>query len=234
MSARAQTIMIWWGLIMMFIYGFTMWLGFDMVPPPTPKLSAEEVAAFYATDNLAKRLGAMIGSWTGAFMVPIYTVAAIQIGRFEDKLQAWSKLCLISGGLMAIFLMLPPLFWGIAAYSPGRPAEVTMLMHEIAMMTLVTTDQVYIFAMVAIGYVSLAAKHHDALSPFPRWMGYFTLFAAIAFEVGALAFIPKSGPFSWNGAVVFWMPFCVFGVWVVAICFTMLGAIKRQAAADAS
>ena len=231
MTERAQVIMIWWGLIMMFIYGFTLWLGFDMVPPPTPKLGAEEVAAFYANDNLSKRMAAMICSWTSAFMVPIYTVASIQIARFEDNLQAWSKLCLISGGMMALFLMLPPLFWGVAAYSPDRPAEITKLMHELGMMTLVTTDQVYIFAMVAIGYVSLSRREHDTLSAFPRWLGYFTLFAAVAFEVGALAFIPKSGPFSWNGVMVFWMPFWVFGLWVTVFSFFMLKAIKRQAAA---
>jgi hypothetical protein len=49
MSERVQRILVWWGLIMMFIYGFTLWLGFDMVGPPSPKLTPDQVAAFYTS-----------------------------------------------------------------------------------------------------------------------------------------------------------------------------------------
>jgi hypothetical protein len=103
-------------------------------------------------------------------------------------------------------------------------------MHEIGMLTLVTTDQFYIFQMVAIVYISLTQKI-DPDSPFPRWMGYFTAWAAFMFELGAIAFIPKTGPFSWNGFFVFWCPFVIFGTWVLAMSISMLRAIKRQQAA---
>jgi hypothetical protein len=233
MSERGQVILLWWGLIMMYIFGFTLWLGFDMVGPPSPKLTPDQVAAFYATDNLAKRLAAMITSWCSAFAVPIQIVAAIQVARLEklkgSNMPVWGIATFAAGILMSIFLVLPPLFWGVAAYTPGRPAEVTTLMHELGMLTLTTTDQFYIFGMVAITYVSLAISSHDKLSPYPRWMGYFTIWAAIAFEVGAFAFIPKSGPFSWNGVVVFWMPFVVYGLWITVLCVMLLKAIKLQA-----
>jgi len=235
MSERGQAILVWWGLIMMYIYGFTLWLGFDMVGPPTPMLTDEEVRAFYLEDNLAKRLAAMITSWVSAFAVPIQVVAAIQVARLEKQsgshTPVWGFTTFASGILMTIFLVLPPLFWGVAAYTAGRPSEVTTLMHELGMLTLTTTDQFYIFGMVAIAYVSLCIKNHDALSPFPRWMGYFTLWAALAFEVGAFAFIPKSGPFAWSGIVVFWMPFVVYGAWITVLCVMLLKVVKRQAAA---
>jgi hypothetical protein len=235
-TERGQAILIWWGLIMMYVFGFTMWLGFDMVGPPSPKLTPDQVAAFYQDHNLAKRLAAMITSWCSAFAVPIQTVAAIQVARLEklhgSSFPVWGIVTFASGILMSLFLVLPPLFWGVAAYTADRPAEVTTLMHELGMLTLTTTDQFYIFGMVGMTYVSLAIANHDKLSPFPRWMGFFTIWAAIAFEVGAFAFLPKSGPFSWNGVIVFWMPFVVYGTWITVLCVMLLKALKLQAAAS--
>jgi len=230
MSERGQTIMIWWALMFMFIFGFALWLLLDMVPPPPATLGAREVADFYVAHGFQIRLGAMITSWTSAFMVPFSTVAAVQLARLEKGTPVWSILAFAGGILMSIFLVLPPLFWGIAAFSPARAPDVTALMHEIGTLTLVTTDQFFIFQMVAIGYVSLT-QTVDPRSPFPRWVGYFTLWAALMFEVGAIAFMPKSGPFAWNGLFVFWFPFVIFGIWVTIMSVCMLQAIKRQAAA---
>lgn len=227
MTQRAQTIMIWWGLIFMYIYGFALWGLLKMMPPPPASLGADAVAAFYATNGFQIRLGAMIASWTSAFMVPFSVVVSVQLLRLEKGVPVWSILQFAGGILMSIFLVLPPLFWGVAAFTPTRAPEVTALMHELGTLTLTTTDQFYIFQMVAIVYVSLTQKS-DPNSPFPRWMGYFTAWAALMFEVGAIAFLPKSGPFSWNGLFVYWCPLIIFGTWVTVMSIAMLMAIKRQ------
>jgi magnesium-transporting ATPase (P-type) len=227
MSERGQAIMIWWALIFMSIFGFALWGLLQMMPPPPATLTAAEVAAFYTEHNTQIRLGAVVASWTSAFMVPFSTVVAIQMARLEKGAPVWSVLAFAGGILMSIFLVLPPIFWGIAAYTPTRPPEVTALMHEIGTLTLVTTDQFYIFQMIALTCVSLTQKV-DANSPFPRWLGFFTLWAALAFEVGAIAFVPKTGPFAWNGALVYWMPLSVFGLWVTTVSISMLRALKRQ------
>ena len=233
MTERAQTIMIWWALIFMTIFGFAWWGLLDMMPPPPATWTPNEVAAFYVEHGFKIKLGALIASWTSAFMVPFSVVVAVQMARLEKGTPVWSILQFAGGILMSIFLVLPPIFWGIAAYSPERAPEVTALMHEIAMLTLVTTDQFYIFQMVAMAYVSLT-QTADAHSPFPRWIGFFTIWSALIFEVGAIAFIPKTGPFSWNGLFVFWFPLVIFGAWVTTISVSMLQALKRQQAVSTS
>ena len=229
MTERAQTIMIWWALIFMTIFGFAWWGLLDMMPPPPATWTPNEVAAFYVEHGFKIQLGALIASWTSAFMVPFSVVVAVQMARLEKGTPVWSILQFAGGILMSIFLVLPPIFWGIAAYSPERAPQVTALIHEIAMLTLVTTDQFYIFQMVAMAYVSLT-QTADAQSPFPRWIGFFTIWSALIFEVGAIAFIPKTGPFSWNGLFVFWFPLVIFGAWVMTISVSMLQALKRQQA----
>lgn len=227
-SGHGQVVMIWWGLSFTAIYAVCIIFLLRMVPPPDPALPAEDIARFYIENRESILLGATICSWTSAFMVPIASVLAIQLARLQEGVRSWAILCFAGGILMSMFLVFPPIMWGTAAFTATRAPEATALLHELALLTLVTTDQYFIFQMVPLAYVSLAIRRHDRLSAAPRWLGYATLWIALAFEAGALAFLTKSGPFSWKGGYVFWVPLVAFGVWIAMISFAMLRAIHHQ------
>jgi hypothetical protein len=227
MSARTQRILVWWSIAFMVIYGLVLWLLLHMVPPPPATLPAAQIANFYARHHTEIRVGAVIASYTSAFMVPISVVISVQLSRLEKGRPIWSILCCAGGVLMSIFLVLPPLFWGVAAFTPSRAPQVTSLMHELGMLTLVTTDQYYIFMWVAIAVLCFR-KTSVAHSPFPRWMGYFTIWSALMFEAGAIAFLTRTGPFAWNGLLVFWSPLTIFCAWLVVMCTLLLKAIRKQ------
>jgi hypothetical protein len=231
MSERAQIYTIWSALVLMGIMGVIWVFLLQMIPPPSPALSAEETAAFYLANSSEILWGATIASWVSAFMVPFGTVLAIQLARLEEGVPAWSILAFAGGILMSMFLVFPPLLWGVAAFSADRAPELTMLVNEMANLTLVTTDQFFIFQMFPAAFVILTSKKQDALSAFPRWSGYFILWVGVAFEVGALGFLFKTGPFAWDGLLVFWMPFALFFLWVPVVSYLMLTALKRQIAA---
>lgn len=237
MSGRAQKILIWWGLIFMYIYGICLWGLLDMMPPPPATLSVDDVAAFYRDNSLGIRVGALITSYISAFMVPIAVVISAQMYRLEkangDGLPIWSVLQFAGGILMSMFLVFPPIVWGTAAFTAERMPEVTAALHELGTLTLVTTDQYFIFQMIPIAIISLTRGDQPG-SPFPRWLGYFTIWAAVMFEAGAIAFVPKSGPFSWNGLFVYWFPLTIFGSWVSVISFMMLRSIREQQRTAAS
>jgi hypothetical protein len=226
-NGRSQIVMVWWGLIFMIIYGLVLWLLLHMVPLPRATMSVDEIAAFYRKHDTTIKWGAVIESFTSAFMLPLSVVIAVQLARTEKGRPVWAILSCCSGVMMSIFLVLPPLFWGVAAYSSNRAPEVTALMHELGNLTLVTTDQFYIFMWVAITVICLRPTT-VANSPFPRWMGYFTAWSALMFEAGAFAFLPRTGPFAWNGLLVFWSPFTIFGIWIIVMSVLLLQAIKRQ------
>ena len=135
--------------------------------------------------------------------------------------------------MMTMFLVIPPLIWGTAAFSPDRPEELTLALHEFGNLMLTTTDQYFIFNMVPIAWLALSRRDHP-VNPFPRWYGYFVIWVALMFEVGAFAFLPRTGPFAWNGLLVFWFPFCLFGLWMTVTLVIMLKAITRQESAEAA
>lgn len=228
-SPRAQRFMLWWGYLLMLIFGLSYAFLIKLVPLNPATDTAAQVAAFYRENTTSIRIGAVICSWVAAFAVPIYAVLAAQCSRLEKGVPIWSLLQFGGGVMMTIFLVLPPLLWGVAAFSPDRPAEITLVIHEIANLTLATTDQYFIFNMVPIAYLALSRRDHP-LNPFPRWYGYFVIWAAFMFEMGAFAFIPRTGPFAWNGLFVYWFPFVIFGTWMTVTLIVLLKAIKQQEA----
>jgi hypothetical protein len=48
------------------------------------------------------------------------------------------------------------------------------------------------------------------------------------FEPGALAFVTKTGPFAWNGLFTFWLPFSIFGIWLIIVYPRLFKAIRMQ------
>lgn len=230
LTERAQVILIWWAWIFMIIFGVSLWTMMGMVPPASPQLPALEIAQYYKENAAQIRLGAMITSWTSAFMVPLAVVISAQMLRLEKGIPVWSMCQLVGGVTMSMFLVFPPIIWGIAAFNPDRAPEITQTLHEMGSLVLVTTDQYYMFQLFAIIYFSWVHPQ-DALSPFPRWFGWLTLWAGIFYEVGPIGFMFKHGPFAWDGLFVFWFPFVIFGTWITIASALLLRAIKRQRAA---
>jgi hypothetical protein len=230
LSIQSQRVILWWGVAFMVIFGLSWYFLLGMVPPPAPTLPAAEVAAYYTAHASNILVGAVICSWVSACMVPFGLVIAFQLARIEQGKPVWAVLSLCSGCLMSMFLVFPPMIWGVIAFEPTRPAEITSALNQLANLTLVTTDQFYIFQMIAVWVVAMKAKA-DPLSAFPRWLGWMNLWIAIIFEVGAPSFLFKTGPWAWNGLIVFWMPFTFYFLWQIVMYISMFGALKRQEAA---
>lgn len=231
MSNRAQRILIWWAVAFMAIYVLALAFLFDMVPPPRATMSAQQIADWYAHRHTRIRLGAAIASWTSAFVLPLTVVVAVQLARLEGGRRVWSIVAGASGVMTSIFLVLPPLFWGVAAFTPSRDPQATAMMHELGMLTFVAVVPYFLFMWVAVAVFCFRTPTLPH-SPFPRWFGYFTAWVTLMFEAGPIAFLTRTGPFAWNGVLVFWVPFSLIVAWVCAMVYLLLAAIKRQADAE--
>lgn len=227
LSERSQIALVWTAVILSVFFGVALGFLLRMIPPPAATQTAEQIKTWYINRQTQIKLGATIASWTSAFLVPLWAVVAMQISRQEKGRPIWTAIALVSGAMMSIFLVLPPLFFGVAAFTPQRAPEITAIMHELGVLTLVTTDQYFIFAWVAVVVVCFlpqTAPH----SPFPRWFGYFSIWLAVMGEAGAIAFNLRTGPFAWNGLLAFWIPFGAFAPWLLALVVLLLRALKLQ------
>lgn len=229
MSFRSQKVMIYWAASFGAVYCLALVFLLRMLPPPNAHQSAISVANWYAQRHTQIRIGAVIASYTGAFLLPFFIVVAEQVRRVEGPGRAWQWATLLGGGLMSIFTVLPPIFWGVAAFTTRHVPEVTQLMHQLGMLSFVTTDQYFIFAWVAVAVMCFLPEP-VARSPFRRWFGYLTIWAALLLEAGAIAFLAHSGPLAWNGLLALYVPLAAFGVWAGVLGYLMLTSIRRQQA----
>lgn len=232
MSLRTQKVFVWSTIVLTTIYGLDLLLLMHMLPPPSPQWSSTEIARFYVEHSTEIKIGATIAGWTSGCAVPLAVVIAAQMYRHErsggrDTAPVWTMLGFAGGVLMTVFFVLPPVCFGAAAFTPGRSADVTAIMHELGVLSLITTDQYFIFLWVAIAVMCLtpSAVVH---SPFPRWFGYVNIWTGLMLEAGAVAFLTRSGPFAWNGLLPFWIAFAAFLLWLVIIAVLLIKAINAQ------
>jgi hypothetical protein len=63
-----------------------------------------------------------------------------------------------------------------------------------------------------LGFAILSGSNTGVM--FPRWIGYFSLWAGALELFSMLSVFWYSGPFSYNGLVTFWVPGLSFFIWV--------------------
>ena len=226
-NAKSQRALIWTFVALSQVYTWSYVYLVGFWPPPSPALDATQVLQMYAQHNMQFRVGVVLMMLSGAFFLPLIIVISAQMARCEKGYPLWSKLQLTTGTLGTWLFAFPPFLWGVAAFSVERDPALTLLMHEFSWLCFVTPPSYFAMQMIPIGIVSFS-KDNDVNSPFPRWLGYLTFWMALTGSFGVAAILFKSGPFAWNGLFPFYLPIAVYSVWLVSICITLFGAIKRQ------
>lgn len=95
------------------------------------------------------------------------------------------------------------------------------------MLTFVAVVPYFVFMWVAVAVFCFRTPTLPH-SPFPRWFGWFTAWVTLMFEAGPLAFLTRTGPFAWDGLLVFWAPFSLVVGWMSAMVYLLLRAIRHQ------
>ena len=234
-SAGTQRMLIWLTLGMAGVYFFSLIFLMQIFPPPAPSLSAGQVAQIYAHSNLRFRAGVAVAIICGGFYLPWSMAIAVQMDRIEKRTSIWTMLQALTSAAGTWIFALPPLLWGAAAFNAHRSPEITTLMHELAFIVFYCASSFFPFQLIAVGVVSLSKKNQDPHTAFPRWLGWLSVWTAGVASEGFVGVIFNSGPFSWNGVFVFYLPVAVFTIWMIAMATMMLRAIglqEKHAAAD--
>jgi hypothetical protein len=233
-SIPTQRFLVWLGIVLATLFAVAyMWLiGF--FPPPPANLSAEAVQQLYTAHNIRLRIGTILGLIAGGFLIPITLVISVQMARLEKGVPIWAILQLITGAVGTAFIWLPLVIWATAAFSADRAPELTLILHELGWLMFITPLSLFPLQLLGIIVVAFNKDEDDGVSAFPRWLGYLTAWQLVQSFGGPIAILFKEGIFSWGGLLPFWLPFALFGVWLTAIFWTILRALRHQQAAGAA
>jgi hypothetical protein len=104
------------------------------------------------------------------------------------------------------------------------------MLHDAAWLQFLGALAPFLFMLASI---AIAAFVDDSDKPvFPRWLGWFNLFAILAFLPDQMIFFFKIGPFAWNGIFGWWIPLFDFFGWILVMFFVLRKAVKEELLKD--
>lgn len=215
----------WSGMIgvILFFCGFVF---SHFVPPPSPSLTQEQVVLHYQTYANEIRGAMVIFIISGMFVVPMFGLISAQIKRMEGVSPALCYAQLCAGATNAMFFFIPGLMFVVTAYRPERNPELTFLLNDMSWIFAVLPWPPAFIQNIVFAAAILTDKSAQPI--FPRWLAYLNIWVSLAYIPSGLLPFFKSGPFAWNGILVFWLAGSVFIIWFVAMTAMLLKAIKRQ------
>ena len=227
MTPRGQIVLIYATIVGNVIFGLSAIFVMRIWPPWSPELGDVAVAEFYREHGESLRVGAVILITVSGYNIPMAAVITDQMLRLGPKVRMWAIFQAMGGALMAIWLAIPAMFYGVTAFTPQRDAPLTGMMHELSHLSFWTSIQFYVLQGIAFSYVCLS---HKVDSPyFPRWLGYLTLWGCVVTEFGVFGLLTKIGPYAWDGFYIFWFPAFAFLMgWYAPICYVFIKNLRAE------
>ena len=228
MNTRGKTICAVIG-VMCPVLMFAGLISAGFFPPLPPSWSADQVAAFYSSHATQIRIGMVLNQFAGALMVVFASVVFVQMRRIQSEVSpVLSCVQLGSGIFTAVPFLVPTMVWLTASYRPERDPQLTWLLNDFGWIFFMGVFASTVVENVALGLAILSDRNPRPI--FPRWLGYFNLWLSVLLFPAVLLSFFTTGPFAWNGALVFWVPATVFGSWFPVMLLYVLRDIRRQAA----
>lgn len=231
MSRRSQLICAWAAAISVPVVGIAFCLIAGYAPPRAANDTAQQIADFYRDNTDRIRLGLLITFLAWGGYGAMTAVISAQMLRIEGRRPVLSMLQLASGVAGWVFLMVPTLVLVVATFRPERSPEATQTLHDLGW--ILAFMPFTPFCVQALAIAGAIFGDQSSTPVFPRWLGYFNLWAALLFLPGGLLAFFKTGPFSYQGLFVFWIPLIVFGVWILVLAWAARRAVLEEARADA-
>jgi hypothetical protein len=229
MNARYQLWSVWAGPLFALLFFIALWPFADMIPPPSPTLSGEELVSKFESNINLFRAAIPIGIIAAALSLPWAAVVSVQIAHIErGKPPILTFISLAGGVVNAVAFSLSFVFMAPAAYRLGRNPELVQMFIDFTWLEIVLWYPAFSLQCVVIALAGFMDKSEEPI--FPRWVCFFMLWVALLVAPGSLAIFFFTGPFAWNGLFAFWLPAGVFGVYFMTLVPMLIKAIKRQAA----
>jgi hypothetical protein len=196
------------------------------LPALAPTLTPSQLAEVYRSNQTGILFGGLLIVVASGFCGPFIAAIFLQLRRMEGARPLGAYAQLASGIANIQFFIFPGLLFVVVAYRPDRPVDSLSALNDLAWIVTLLPWTVGAMQCLCIGWSILA--NGNATTPYPRWLGYFNIWIAIG--MGSSSVVPffKFGPFAWNGAVGFWIPAAVFGLWELIMGIMTLHAVNHD------
>ncbi|MET0545593.1 MAG: hypothetical protein ABWZ40_04710, partial [Caulobacterales bacterium] len=225
---KSIVICAWSGFaaIILFIIGGVLLGG--MLPPLFRAYDAPSEFVRKVSEHLFEiRVGSIFLMCSFALFGP-FGAGIAALTRRAETMPVFSFIQLVFTACGTMIALLVAFAWALMAFRPDEyhPAMVQFLGDFAYFLAVFSVPCFGGWCVVIAVPILLAAKGKE---PFPRWVAYLNLWAAVLFVPGQMVLFFKHGPFSWHGILALWLPFVAFFLWILIMSFAMLQAVKLAA-----
>jgi hypothetical protein len=193
---------------------FWGWFGHNL-PPASPGLSAQALAAHFTLHHNAILFGNSMAALIGVLWIPWTAQLTVVMWRIEGSSPVLTIIQVIGGVLTAWVVMFCPAIWAAAAFRTDVDPNAIRTLNDLGFILFNITYAVTSVQAIAAGLVGLADK--NPLPVFPRWVCCWAIFTGLSFvPLTAMPFF-KTGPLAWNGAISFWSLFGIYFFWTASM-----------------
>lgn len=199
----------------------------QMTPPPSPMVGAEEIAAHFRQNASGILAGSFLVNVAVALSIALVAGVSAQIRRMAFRsAQVLSYVQLATGTAASLLLMLPAIILSTAAFRADRPAELVLMLHDLA--TFATFLPFSVATMEAWIIAAAIFCDRGARPAFPRWLAYFNIAAGLSYVPMGLVAMFKTGIFASNGTLGWWVPTMIVGPWYLLMGVFLIRAGRAQ------
>jgi hypothetical protein len=199
--------------------------------PPSAADSALKVVSDYRAHTTGIRLATVVFILSSIFYTTWSMSVAQMVRRRERRWPVLFNTMLVAIACEVVVVMLIGFFFAAAAWRPGETSpQVTQAFNDLGWLGVLFTG-----APFGLFQLCLAATTFLDDNPvYPRWSAYFNLFTSFFMFEACLLLFFKTGPFSQNGLMVFYVPMIVFFAWIVVFSVLTVRAINAESAVGAA
>ncbi len=216
-----------WSGIAWVIMAAGAFLGSGLVPPQSPSMSPGDFADFVGDHRyqiLVGMLALLVGGYT--FLMTWSMTLAYQIKKYANPSTLAFSVLFAVGFSGALIGMLCGVLGSAMAYRADalEPAT-TQLLYDIILFLFLIPWPPFLLWQFITGFAILSSSNTEVV--FPRWTGYFSMWAGALEMFSALCVFFYSGPFSYSGLVTFWVPGGSFFIWVIVMAIVQIKGRSR-------
>lgn len=217
---------VWSGVIFVVLLSLALILLAQFFPPPSPAMNAGEVVSMFADSLTGIRVAMILVMISAGFYMVSMIVVAHYVGVIEQGVGVLTLIVALAGAVNFVAFSLPSLWWLTAAFRLESIPEMMQLLTDMGWLTFLGWASPTMFLMFAVAVAAFVDTRKTPL--FPRWFGYFNIWALTMFLPGQLIFFFKEGVFAWDGLVGFWLPAVDFFLQFLLTLYFVWKAIQRE------
>lgn len=226
MNRTAQRLGAWGGIVSIVVLAIGFWWIAGFLPPPRPSLDPAQVADYFDRNRQRIRVGMLISMWGSTLLMPWAAAVHLQLKRVEGRFPVLANTQYGMGVLLVAEFVFLILFWQTTAFRSDRDPKIVQAFNDLAWIPFVALTSTIVFQALMMSLVMLLDRSAEPL--FPRWAGYFNLWATICLTPGSLVPFFHDGPLAWDGLIALYLPLVAFASWVIVNSALLLKAIDTR------